>query len=224
MSLPYAYAWAYVFEKLFFFSVVSHNRNGKAEPRQTRKWLAPAIGFQNRNISPERQDERTKIRHCWRIDWSACRKSKSFLLHFIVWLLFAYFCFSPSSTIHLSGLFNIFFTLPLILRFGCVPCARVRSSVMFSVSPFSDILPFFYDFCCFWINIFASCPVFVVTPRRALCGYVRASMGSLWFFFKWVSFTQTHSPTHVTLKHMLLSNTLIIGLNSFEGCKLIDRI
>lgn len=88
--------------------------------------LAPGIGFRNRNISPERQDERTKIRHCWRIDRSACRKSKTFLLHFIVWLLFAYFCCSSSSTIHPSGLFNTFSLSHWFYGASicCVPCAR----------------------------------------------------------------------------------------------------
>lgn len=147
---------------------------------QKRKWLAQAI--RNRDISPERQSERTVILQRTRID-RAQKEQKLLITFYCLIVILVYFCFFFVN--HPSGLFN---TFSVCHWFHGVPVCH-GSFLFFPFSCRSSFL--------LWFLLFLD-KHFRKLPRCLLSRHVAFTAGTcvdeilVCMFLKWVSFTQTH--------------------------------
>lgn len=210
----YACACTYVFEKLF----MKPQQQTRIETMQKRKWLAPPIcRLRNRKIlqsdrargmcssmlqnRPKANAERTKVAYyillfdCYsRLLRTATSSSLSTIIQ------------------HPSGLFNTFTVCHWFQGVQCaVYCAlcAMRSVRLFYLFHFPVVLPFFYDFCCFWINIFASCPgVCCHATSRSL--RVRASSRFLCIF--WSEFRLRRHTKHTLFIEYVESGWIALGV------------
>lgn len=137
------------------------------------------------NISPERQSEATEILLCGEIDQGERRMSKSCLLHFIVWMLFVYFCIFFVN--HYPTGRSVALIQPRTTKFAC--------PLFFSIfSPFIIFVVFGW-------KCSQDTQVFAVTALCARCGCV-CRWGFLCIFGSECRLRIVHIPTRRLLGWM----------------------